>query len=233
MTEQTAAYSGNEQLLSMLHARNYNSFLSELALQEASEATKLLDIGAGIGLFARMMKDAGKDVVCVETDEQQLEYLRSDFEAVQSIEEIRNGEYKFAYCMNVLEHVREDVKMLAEIRSKLVPNGKLLIYVPALPFLYSSMDRAVGHFRRYTRSSLRSAITNAGFQIQSLHYADSLGVGVSLLYKYLGGNSGRVRIAPLWIYDRMIFPVSRLLDRGLLQNVIGKNLAAVCVNADR
>ena len=112
----------------------------------------------------------------------------------------------------MLEHIEDDVGALRELYNKLVPGARLLIYVPAFPVLYTSMDAKVGHIRRYTRGSLLKAVGAAGFRVHRASYADCLGFVATLAFKYSGNASGDVNRSALKLYDRAIFPLSRLLD---------------------
>src|SRR5689334_21663708 len=96
---------------------------------------------------------------------------------------------------------------------KLKKGGRLLVYVPAFQILFSSMDRKVGHVRRYTRQDLAEKVTAAGFRVVDNSYVDSIGFFVTLLYKLIGSDSGDINRKALIIYDRVLFPLSRLLDR--------------------
>ena len=62
--------------------------------------------------------------------------------------------FGFVYTSNVLEHIQHDVSVLTDIKNKMSVNGKLAIYVPALPILFSDFDTSIGHFRRYSKKEL-------------------------------------------------------------------------------
>ena len=113
-----------------------------------------------------------------------------------------------------------------ELHAKLTNGGTLLVYVPAFPVLYTSMDAKVGHVRRYTRSTLVRAITGAGLKVESVAYVDSLGFFATLLFKYVGGRSGEINRGMLRLYDRVVFPLSRALDL-LFGRWFGKNLLLI------
>lgn len=70
------------------------------------------------------------------------------------------------YSYNVLEHIKDDVLILKILKEKLNPGGVLLLYLPAFQCLYSSMDKKVGHYRRYTRPRLMSLLQQSGFVIE-------------------------------------------------------------------
>lgn len=71
---------------------------------------------------------------------------------------------------DVLEHLPDDVSALCQIRKALKPGAKILLTVPASMKLWSYFDEAAGHFRRYTRRNLRTALELAGFQVHRCDY---------------------------------------------------------------
>ena len=61
--------------------------------------------------------------------------------------------------INVLEHIERDVEALRSLAGLLTPQGRCIAFAPALPRLYSDVDRAIGHFRRYLRQASFSTRT--------------------------------------------------------------------------
>ena len=59
--------------------------------------------------------------------------------------------------VNVLEHILDDGLAMRSIHDLLRPGGHLLLFVPAMPSLYSELDRRHGHHRRYTRTGRPAA----------------------------------------------------------------------------
>lgn len=70
--------------------------------------------------------------------------------------------------LDVLEHVEDDRSALETIRQRLKPGGKLLVAVPANPWMWSAHDVAHHHHRRYRRGELAQAARQAGYQIDLL-----------------------------------------------------------------
>src|SRR5260370_40140147 len=68
-------------------------------------------------------------------------------------------------CLNVLEHVEDDIASLTAGRTLLEPKGRLVLLVPALPALYASSNRAVCHQRRYTPADPVAKRTGTGFLV--------------------------------------------------------------------
>src|SRR3990172_5931740 len=107
----------------------------------------------------------------------------------------------------------------------LKPGGRLLIFVPALPALYGSLDRVFGHCRRYTKSSLERLVAGAGFGVVRLCYFDILGV----LPWWIVGRLARSRtISPAMVglYDRIAVPIGRALET-VVPPPFGKNLVLI------
>lgn len=218
-------YTGTENLEVMQKAENYNRFLISLIMkQQLSGSVKILDIGAGIGFFAEAMQKKGFDIHCVEPDLRQAALLESiGLPVSTSVDEVADGSFDLIYALNVMEHIENDREELMLWAGKLKKGGRLLIYVPAFDLLYSSMDKKVGHFRRYRRRQLTEMIAGAGLKpVGRAKYADCLGFFMTLLYKLTGGKSGNINERLLVLYDRFLFPLSRAGDC-LFHRFFGKN----------
>jgi SAM-dependent methyltransferase len=220
-------YSGRENLETMSAAVRYNGWLTKLVARHAGSCRRLLDFGAGNGTFAANLAALGYDVLAVEPDAA----LRSAIAArgiavVEALASVPPASFAFAYTLNVLEHIDDDDSVMRALHATLRPGGVLLVYVPALPLLMTSMDRAVGHVRRYRRAELRTKLAAAGFEPVRLRYADSLGFFATLAFKAADPGDGRIRLRPLILYDRAVFPLSRRLD-AITGRWFGKNLYAV------
>lgn len=226
MSETGFTYSGKDNLEAMRLAKRYNAFLVELIERHAPHGDRILDFGAGLGLFADALRDRGRRVACLEVDAELASRLAGrGFDAVQSPSELADGSLDYVYSLNVLEHIDDDVAALSALKPKLRANARLLIYVPAFPILFSAMDRLVGHQRRYTAGSLRTALEKAGLIVEHVEYADSLGFPASLAYRILGGN-GVLDASSVVAYDRWVFPLSLRIDT-IARHFIGKNVFAV------
>ncbi|MFV1850346.1 MAG: class I SAM-dependent methyltransferase [Thalassospira sp.] len=220
-------YTGKDNLDVMSFAKNYNNFLVSLVNTHAPQSGDILDFGAGTGFFAeRLAKDA-RSVLCVEPDAQQIEEIANKgFKTFSDTNELADACIDFAYSLNVLEHIEDDVEAMREIYRVLKPGQCCVIYVPAMPSLYSSMDEKVQHFRRYTKNELSSKLSKTGFELIECRYADILGVFATWAYKLFGSKSGDVSVSGLVAYDRFAFPLSKTMDI-VTQRVAGKNVFAV------
>ena len=98
-----------------------------------------------------------------------------------------------------------------------------------MEFLFSKLDREVGHFRRYTKPALHRRLADAGFIIERIGYMDLLGVAPWYLVNTLGGATG---FNPFLVrlYDMVGIPLTRLAER-LVPAPAGKNLIAVAAKS--
>jgi SAM-dependent methyltransferase len=71
-------------------------------------------------------------------------------------------------CLNVLEHLEDDLACLGNIHSALSPGGRAIILVPEGQNLFGQMDVVLGHFRRYSREQLRARMEEAGFSVETV-----------------------------------------------------------------
>src|SRR6185369_8436821 len=133
--------------------------------------------------------------------------------------------YDVAVMVNVLEHIENDQAALNDMYRLLKPGGRLLLFVPALQFLYSEFDRRVGHHRRYHLPALRNRVTAAGFSITNARYFDVAGVLPWWLFNTVGG---KVDFNPVVvkIFDSGFVPVLRVVER-FITPPFGKNIILV------
>lgn len=229
--QQDQGYTGVENLEVMQEAVNYNRFLLDTVRSLAPRTGRVLDFGAGGGQFAVPMAQLGFDVTALEPDDRlRTSIAAAGVRAIASPNELADGSLAYVYTLNVLEHIDDDLGALRQLRTKLASGGRLLIYVPAFPVLYTSMDAKVGHVRRYTRKTLSAAVTGAGFAIERVGYVDSLGFFATLAFKAVGDSGGEINRGALRFYDRAIFPLSRVIDFAA-RRWFGKNLLLIARNA--
>jgi len=195
----------------------------------------LLEFGAGTGTLAEIWRARYEtSPICFEIDPTLLTMLRSKgFESYDSLEAVQHA-VSGVYTSNVLEHIEDDLSALRSIRKILNTNGRLAIYVPALPILFSDLDRKVGHFRRYKKKELISKVREAGFRVEQCFYSDSIGVLASFALIVLGfrNKSGLGSKKSLIFYDCAIYPISKTLDRVMFKYIIGKNLFLFAVKTE-
>jgi SAM-dependent methyltransferase len=194
---------------------------------------RILEVGAGVGNMSQFFAD-GEHLVLTDTDAGYRERLRQRFAGrgnvtvrELSLPHVPDGlaadRFDTIVCLNVLEHIGDDRASLAAMRGLLVPGGRLVLLVPALPFLYGTLDVALGHHRRYTPRSLRQRFRETGLDVTHLEYFNLAGIPGW----WFTGRVLRRRLIPpgaLKAYDRLVW-----LFRGerFLRWRLGQSLIAI------
>src|SRR5437588_2746861 len=154
-----AAPYGRDVLNNLTGTPQYLSWLARKVRPHVGD--EVLEVGAGIGNITSRLMARRMLYIAAETDPLHLHALRNRFlrtpnVAVQRIdpessEDLAGLENCFdtVLCLNILEHLDQPVMLLEALRGTLKPNGALVILVPNAPGLYGSLDRSLGHKRRY------------------------------------------------------------------------------------
>jgi len=163
---------------------HYNNWIWESIAPWVGD--RVLEVGAGTGNMTRVMY--GRDlIVATDIEVPYLHVLRNRFGHFPSIRiakldlnsddhvALRAHAFDTVVCLNVLEHIEDDEQALRNLYDTLIPGGRLLLYVPEDPALYGTMDKQVGHFRRYSVETLRSVIESAGFTVDKITHINRLG----------------------------------------------------------
>lgn len=192
------------------------------------------EIGAGVGHFSRrVLADGGVTrLTAFEPSANMFPLLRAALEGESRATTINRffGEhpaqesFDSVLYVNVLEHVEDDAAELAVARARLKPGGHVMIFVPALPWLYGALDAEVGHVRRYLKRDLVERVRQAGFSIVTARYFDIAGVLPWYLHCVLLKNS--LSPGSVSLYDKCVIPVMRRIER-LITPPIGKNLLLI------
>jgi SAM-dependent methyltransferase len=132
--------------------------------------------------------------------------------------------------INVLEHIEDDRAELKTVWQTLREKGRVFIFVPALPVLFSEFDRRIGHFRRYRKTEIEEKCRDAQLRIVVSRYFDVTGI-VPWLLKYRLMKSTTMESGAVHLYDKLVVPVAKPLER-FLPPPIGKNLLIIAEKVD-
>ena len=183
---------------------------------------RVLEIGSGIGNLSAFLVDRER-LVLTDTREEYLSRLRQRFAGHSNIAVARlylpdddravaGQRFDTIICLNVLEHVDDDISALQAIRRLLAPAGRLVLLVPALPALDGTIDRALGHHRRYPRAGLAGLLAATGFKLAHIEYYNLAGIpgwwwaGRVLRSETIPGGSLKLydALVPLFRLERFI-----------------------------
>ena len=148
---------------------------------------RVLEIGSGTGNITRFLLDR-ELIIATDVEPKYLTLLRNTFEKYRKfmiehldisgpeMERHRSYHIDSVVCFNVLEHIERDETALKKIFDLLEPSGRLLLLVPSHPWLYGSLDKHLGHHRRYGKKELKNKLEAVGFKVVFMTYFNRIGI---------------------------------------------------------
>jgi SAM-dependent methyltransferase len=168
----------------MRSAKRY--FLWQSQIAEGELGRRVLEVGCGLGNFSDHLQ--GRElVVGIDVDESCISRWRERFadreHYIGLVLNAENPEFlklqrhniDSIACLNVLEHIEQDELVLRNMHSILPKGGRVVLIVPAFEALYGEIDARLGHYRRYTRKSLRRVAESTGFRTRRLRFMNTVG----------------------------------------------------------
>ncbi len=177
---------------------------------------RMLEVGCGTGANIAMLQRFGHvDAVEPDAPARALAARRGGIKVAGGLlpdgVRLDDGAYDLIVLLDVLEHIPADVASLKVLRGKLAPGGRLLLTVPAMPWLWSAHDIAHHHQRRYTARALRRALADGGFTLRHMSHFNCLLmpviVAVRALNRLLGRTGGDDHGMPPSIVNRALTAV--------------------------
>jgi SAM-dependent methyltransferase len=135
-------------------------------------AQRILDVGAGSGIFARLLLERTdcREATCVDPAYTSDRDETANGKALRFRRGFEGGDFDLILLMDVLEHVDDDVALLASAAAAAKPGTPVFITVPAFQFLWSAHDVFLEHRRRYTSGMLARTIAGAGLHVERIRY---------------------------------------------------------------
>ncbi|MBV8829446.1 MAG: glycosyltransferase [Acidobacteriaceae bacterium] len=207
----------------MEHAPRFNRWMAETV--KPFLGNRILEIGAGIGNLTRLLSADQPCYIVSDLDERHLAQVRSEMRYRTNIRVVRcdlensedfsefQGNMDTAICINVLEHIRDDVRGLRNLRWSLRVGGRAIVLVPQDERVYGTMDETLGHYRRYSKPELAARMVEAGFCVQQILEFNR----VTYPGWFLNGRILRRRsVSPvqLWLFDLLV-PLWKRVDARL------------------
>jgi 2-polyprenyl-3-methyl-5-hydroxy-6-metoxy-1,4-benzoquinol methylase len=219
----------------MQEARRYASHVFDLF--RAHVGKRVLEVGCGISTMSRRLVEIADSVVALEPnpacaaiarrtlgDHPRFDLRVCHLEDCDRFELASHG-FDTVFCVNVLEHIADDVAALRAFRDVIVPAGRVLIFVPAIQAAYGPLDAALGHHRRYSKRSLGKAFADAGLELLTLRYTNPIGLLGWMLGSYVT-RATQHSSAQIRIFETLVAPWALPLERVLAPS-IGLSLVAV------
>jgi glycosyltransferase involved in cell wall biosynthesis len=176
----------------------------------------VLEVGAGIGNFSGRLMSRRVLYVAAETDALRLHALRNRFLRTPNVEVRRldpesaadfaglEGQFDTVLCLNILEYLEDPGPVLDRLHGALKPGGTLVVLVPNGRLLFGSLDRSLGHKRRYSRSEATALVGAHGFRVETAYSLNKPGVIPWLAYSRLLG-SRRISKPILKLFDKTVW----------------------------
>jgi SAM-dependent methyltransferase len=211
--------------------RYYGGFIKPFLGQE------VLEVGAGIGSTTEvLLTDEQTRWVCLEPDSKL---------AAEIVEKVNDGKlppiceprvgdisclgetelFDSVLYIDVLEHIEDDKSEISRASQHLKPGGHLIVLSPAHQFLHTPFDKAIGHFRRYSRSSLNAVVDGMDLEPVGSFYLDSLGTAASVANRLILRSPAPSK-QQIMFWDRFLVRASRIFDRATFFKV-GKSIVGV------
>jgi len=189
------------------------------------ERARILEIGCGTGHNLMMLREFGEaDAVEIDAAAREIASRRLGRPVMDAplptLTGVPEGAYDLVALLDVLEHVAEDRAALESIARRLAPGGRLLLTVPAHPWMWSAHDVVNHHLRRYTKRALREVIVASGLRLDFISPFNSLlfplAAAARLAGRVTGKEDGDDRLPPA--------PVNALFERifGLERYLLGR-----------
>jgi len=227
----SAPYVGSELAL-FAEARHWKNYVARLIAPFLGP--RVMEVGAGLGSnIAYLHRPPVREWLALEPDAAMAREIEAKIarRELPSSCHARAGtiadvaeQFDAILYLDVLEHIEDDRAELVAASRHLVPGGRVVVLAPAHQFLFSPFDAAIGHHRRYSAASLRSAAPPE-LRLLSCRMLDSVGFFASLANR-LVLRSAQPTPREIALWDRVMVPLSRIADPATLFR-FGKSVLAV------
>lgn len=218
-------------------AVNYNDWIYRSF--EPYLGRRVLEVGCSIGNFTEKLVERTDALIAIDVIEDYVKIVtgrfgdRPNFRAYyldicnpEILTMTKDERINTVICLNVLEHVENDMLALRHMHQLLVPGGHFILLVPAFQMIYGTMDAADDHFRRYNKEMARTRLEKTGFRIQKIHYMNFPG----FFGWFLNGRILKQKVLPanqLTRFDRIV-PIIAKLEK-IVHPPFGQSLFAVSI----
>ena len=216
-------------------ARRYGEHVFELFRPFVGR--RVLEVGAGIGTMSKKLLRSSDLVIGIEPNPNCLARLRAAMSGEPKftmlschleecdLHNLQQQRLDTVYCVNVLEHIKDDVAALKLFSDAIVSGGHVLIYVPAIQAAYGPLDAELGHHRRYSKRTLSAAFSAAGLELIRLQYANAIGL-IGWMYNSHVTKTRHHSVEQVKLFERFVAPWALPLEK-LIPPPLGSSLVAV------
>lgn len=228
---------GEETLKRLSHVDNYNRWIFEKIKPYLGK--RILEVGCGIGTMTKFFLNK-ELLISIDNSDKYVKIVNPRFSRYKNFTVFKHDicsnkivglkKYNFdtVICLNVLEHIKDDIVILKNVKKILAPGGRLILLVPAVQKIYGTLDKALDHYRRYEKLELEDKLRKCGFLIQNSLYMNIFG----MMGWFLNNRLLRRTILSerqLKIYNRLV-PLFRKIEE-IIKPPIGQSLLCICSNS--
>ena len=177
----------------------------------------ILEVGAGCGSFTKnYLNKSINSITLTELDKKNILDLKEKFKANANIKILNkniedvSGKFDSIIYLHVLEHIKNDEQEILNATKRLNKNGFLIIMVPAHQKIYSNLDRAVGHFRRYEIEFFNKNFKS--LKKINIKFLDTMGYFLYLFNKFFFKKEVYPSKFKIFIWDKIFTPLTVIVD---------------------
>jgi SAM-dependent methyltransferase len=201
---------------------------------------RVLEIGSGIGNISSLLVLHHQKVTLSDINADYCNYLQAKFSQHPSLENITSldlvipgfpekykdllNSFDTIILLNVIEHIEDHNRAIQNACSLLSKNGVLIVLAPAYQTLYCPLDKGLGHFRRYTKKSMKLLLTSNGFGVASWTYFNCVGIAGWVIFGKILRRKA-LEAGEVNLYEFLV-PLNKIIDK-IMHKITG--LSIICV----
>ncbi len=141
---------------------------------------RVMEFGAGMGNLTKILCPTREMYIASDIDGEHLARLATKLSNLPQLS-VHTGDLErpdqfdpysskldTTVCLNVLEHVKDDIQGLETMKKVLAPGGRAIVLVPEGQSVYGKLDEVLGHYRRYSKDELRDKMRSVGFEVEDV-----------------------------------------------------------------
>jgi SAM-dependent methyltransferase len=222
---------GQSTLEAIAEAPRFNEWMYAVTSRHLKGT--ILEIGSGIGNISEHYLKAGRPLTLSDIRANYCDQLTAQFGDMTTCKGVLNldlvhpdfdriyaaqlGTFDGIFALNVVEHIEDDNLAIGNCKKLLKQGGRVVILVPAYPWLYNNFDRALEHYRRYTEGSLKNIFENNNLQIAHSQYFNC----AAIVGWWFSGSVMKNSIIPnnqMKLYNALV-PIFKLIDMFLFNRI--------------
>lgn len=194
---------GQRTLEIMAQARHHNAWLYRQIKPYLSGS--IAEVGSGIGTFTQLMAKDNFRVTTLDINRQYLPQIILDVQTTRLSRRLFD-KFDTIVALNVVEHIEHADQAIANFNTMLKKGGRLIILVPAGKWAYGSLDKSLGHIKRYDRQELINLVSQSGLNVISVRSLNFAGIWGW----WWNSKITRRQLLPIWqvkLFDSLIAPL--------------------------